>query len=524
VKLRNRLFCLSAAQLVILGLLLAIATMHFRTRVLPVLAEHLYGKAATAAMALGSRLEVPLGARDPVLIERAVADLLRDPDFRYVEVLDARGRTLVATGRRPDGALNLGAARTTSAVGDTVRAWAPVRAGEIDLGRVAVVLDSARLDRARAWNQRLALIALVLWCAAMVYAFRFSRAFVTPIRHMMEFSRKVASGIFDDALSCGGTGELKELEDYLNAMTRELARREGEQRAAAARAESMHRELLAVSRMAGMAEVASGVLHNVGNVLTSLNVSIAEVGDRIRGSRVEALARGVELFSREPGGLPGFLATERGQLFPEYLHTLSRHLLEENASMLAEMASVVRDVEHIKTIVAMQQSYALVTAHREDVEMAALLDDALGMAEGTFARHAIELVKDYGEVPVLFTDRHKLLQIVVSLVSNARHAIVDRADGGGRLTVRLSRRGDRVAIEVEDTGIGIPAENLDRIFQHGFTTKPNGHGFGLHSAANFAAELGGKLVASSDGPGLGATFTVELPVVAPDRAAGDLPN
>jgi signal transduction histidine kinase len=69
-----------------------------------------------------------------------------------------------------------------------------------------------------------------------------------------------------------------------------------------------------------------------------------------------------------------------------------------------------------------------------------------------------------------------------------------------------------VSIIVRDNGIGIPPENLIKIFNHGFTTKRDGHGFGLHSGANAAKEMGGSLTAESNGPGLGATFTLELPV------------
>ncbi|HWM88852.1 MAG TPA: ATP-binding protein [Kofleriaceae bacterium] len=517
MKLRTRLVLLSATQLVVLGLLFAVGYIHVRGTVIPMVLDDLRRNAEQTASSLGAQLDVPLGAGDPALIEKQVAELVADPDFQFVEVLDADGHLLYQHGERPDGELASGPARLAVTSGETIRAWAGVSLEGLALGRVSVVYQTARIERIRVWQERLGAVAGIAWFAAIAYTLRFSSAFVTPIRRMMEFSRKVASGMFQEKLSCGGPGELKELEEYLNAMARELEEREKERRVTAARAETMQQELLAVSRMAGMAEVATGVLHNVGNVLTSLNVSVSVVGEKIRGSKVAALSRSVALFSAHPGGLAGFLATERGALFPHYLATVSQHLAEENAQLLAELDSAAQNVEHIKTIVAMQQSYARMTAYREQLDMAALLDDALRMAEGSFARHGIELVKDYASLPAIVTDRHKLLQIIVNVMSNARHAIKDSPSGGGRITVRLRRDGDRSLVMVQDNGVGIPAAHLARIFQHGFTTKKGGHGFGLHCAANFARELGGKLVAASDGPDRGATFTLELPLAPPEQ-------
>ena len=109
-------------------------------------------------------------------------------------------------------------------------------------------------------------------------------------------------------------------------------------------------------------------------------------------------------------------------------------------------------------------------------------------------------------------DKHSVLQILLNLLRNAEEAIDDAGKPEKLIRVRIRRYGDdRVRIEVSDTGVGLAPENLTRIFAHGFTTKPHGHGFGLHSGALAAKQLGGALWAESDGPGLGATFTLELP-------------
>jgi signal transduction histidine kinase len=129
------------------------------------------------------------------------------------------------------------------------------------------------------------------------------------------------------------------------------------------------------------------------------------------------------------------------------------------------------------------------------------------------ARHDIEVVRDYDcSLPEIVVDRHKVLQILINLVRNAKYACdeVERTDKC--MTVRVFQEDNRIKICVADNGIGIPAENLTRIFNHGFTTRKNGHGFGLHSGAIAARELGGALHAHSAGLQQGATFTVELPL------------
>jgi signal transduction histidine kinase len=410
-----------------------------------------------------------------------------------------------------------------------VRAWAPVSLEGLRLGSIEVGFTTARFDEISAWAQRIAVTVIIVWLAALLYSLSFARMLTSPIRAMMVFSRKVAGGELAERLQIAATGELAELRDYLNQMTADLERREAERQAASAHAEVMQRELLAVSRMAGMAEVATGVLHNVGNVLNSLNVSVAMISDQVRGSRVGALSKSIELVDNFPGGLPAFLSTEKGKVLPTYLSTVSKRLAEENAKMLDELALVNRHVDHIKNIVAMQQSYARPNGLHEPVAIGALLDDALRMGEASFAKHGIEVIRDYEPGLSFVTDRHKLLQIMINLISNARHALKDHrvpAESGvyplvephpltsaHQLIVRVRRTPTGVTIAIADTGVGIPAENLDKIFQHGFTTKRGGHGFGLHASANAARELGGSLSVMSDGPGRGATFTLELPAV-----------
>ncbi|HVS54613.1 MAG TPA: PAS domain-containing protein [Opitutaceae bacterium] len=281
----------------------------------------------------------------------------------------------------------------------------------------------------------------------------------------------------------------------------------------------LHRQLLETSRKAGMAEVATGVLHNVGNVLNSVNVSATLVSDQVRHSKTVSIAKLAALFDQHKADLAGFLTTDpRGQMIPGYLGTLGELLLAEQAEMLKELAHLRKNVEHIKEIVAMQQSYASASGVIETVSVPDMVEDALRINSGSFARHSVDVFRDYQARPVVTTDKHKVMQILINLLRNAKYACDESGRTDKVITVRSTSDGQRVRIAIIDNGVGIPAENLTRIFSHGFTTRKHGHGFGLHSGALAAKELGGALHVQSEGAGKGAVFTLEIPLAMPQPA------
>ena len=293
---------------------------------------------------------------------------------------------------------------------------------------------------------------------------------------------------------------------------RDITRR----RQAEAQLAESHRQLLDASRLAGMADVATGVLHNVGNVLNSVNVSATLVGEQLRHSKAANVAKLAGLFAAHKADLPGFLTQDpRGRMIPEYLGTLAESLAAEQTSAAAELEHLCKNIAHIKDIVAMQQSYAKTSGFLEIVPLAELLEEVLRMNASSLTRHVVELVRDFQIRPTINADKHKLMQILVNLVRNAKQACAESGRTGKQITVRLTGHDRRVQIAIQDNGVGIPAENLALIFSQGFTTRKDGHGFGLHSAALAAKELGGSLSVQSDGPGHGATFTLELPQEPP---------
>jgi len=285
-----------------------------------------------------------------------------------------------------------------------------------------------------------------------------------------------------------------------------------ERRLAEEELEGMHKQLLLASRQAGMAEVATNVLHNVGNVLNSVNVSASLVAERIRKSKCAGLGRVAALLTEHASDLAEFLTGAQGKHLPVYLQELAAELVTERDAAVTELSALRSNVEHIKEIVAMQQSYAKRGGVVDVLDMRVLVEDSLRMNEGAFSRHGVNVVRDFEEVPLIQGDKHKVLQILVNVIRNAKYACAERQGGEKRVTVRIRATQDAIQVSVIDTGIGIPKENLQRVFNHGFTTRRDGHGFGLHSSALAAKELGGSLQGDSPGHNQGATFTLTLPL------------
>jgi PAS domain S-box-containing protein len=287
-------------------------------------------------------------------------------------------------------------------------------------------------------------------------------------------------------------------------------------KAAEAALRAMHQQLVDLSRQAGMAEVATGILHNVGNTLNSVNVAASLAVERLQRSRVPNLAR-VAAMLREHGDDLGAFVTDdpKGRLVPGYVAQLADALVAERDELQADLAGLLGNVDHIKSVVRLQQEHAAGGDFVEVVPVGELVAGALRLHDESFSRLGIELTTDCPDAPPLTIDRHKVLQILVNLLGNARHALIDSERPDKRLAIVVDLpTPERVRIRVIDNGVGIAPEDKARLFRQGFTTRRDGHGFGLHMSALNAASIGGTLACESDGRGRGATFTLEVPVRA----------
>jgi ligand-binding sensor domain-containing protein/signal transduction histidine kinase len=303
-------------------------------------------------------------------------------------------------------------------------------------------------------------------------------------------------------------GRARELAVRIHEAVHELAEREQ-------RLRDTQAQLVEASRQAGRSDVATAVLHNVGNVLNSVNVSASLINDTVGRLRVNNLAKIAALITEHAGDLARFFRDDsRGQKLPEYFSQLQGVLERDKTAALTELKSLMRNLDHIKNVVRAQQAHVKAGGVTETFEVRELLDDAVKLSPVSRAADAITVVRQLDDLPPVHLDRHKALQILVNLLTNARDAVMTRASGR-QITVR-ARRGEAGSFEVtvEDNGCGIEPANLDQIFQLGFTTKAEGHGFGLHYSACAALELHGKLSADSAGADRGAAFMLVLPIEA----------
>ena len=283
------------------------------------------------------------------------------------------------------------------------------------------------------------------------------------------------------------------------------------------RLESVSQELIGTARRAGMADIATGVLHNVGNVLNSVNISASVALNKLKHSEISSLAKVGDLLKVNRTNLPAFLtADERGKHLPAFLIELSECLGREQTGLIEELHTVATGLDHIKEIVSAQQQHAKSGSARVKVSPAEVFEKAIAMDLGVASDENPKIVRDFPPIAPVVIDKHKVLQILINLLSNAKKAVVasPRRDKQIELSTRKIDGPEKsfIQFEVRDNGVGISPDHLAKIFARGFTTRADGHGFGLHSAANAAGEMGGQLTVASQGLDCGATFTLELPL------------
>lgn len=286
-----------------------------------------------------------------------------------------------------------------------------------------------------------------------------------------------------------------------------------ERRQMEAVAEQLRQRLLEASRRDGMAEVARNVLHNIGNMLNTLGVSTEIASSIVRNSKIYNLPRVIALMREHQADLARFLSEDpRGQQLPLYFSQLADDLLSDQSKLTDCLSALKTHVGHIEKIVAAQQRYTDLSGGNERVNVLEVIDEALAANAVHLKRHNVELIRNLEPVPILETNRYKVLLILVNLIKNAAIACGDSGRLDGRVEITLARNEREIQLAITDNGVGIPADHLTQLFTHGFSTRPTGHGFGLHSSALAAIDLGGALTAESPGPGQGATFKLTLPL------------
>lgn len=278
----------------------------------------------------------------------------------------------------------------------------------------------------------------------------------------------------------------------------------------------LNQQLVTIARKAGMSEVATSILHNVGNILNSVNISLSVLQETVNESKLNKLTKISAMILENLPNKPNYLLEDpKGKLIPHYLDDMAQHLLLEQDNIKLEIQNLNQNISHIKDIVKMQSNISGVSGISEQVNVGEVIDLAIHMTAVSPERHHININKFFDEVEI-HIDKSKLLQILVNLIKNAKESLLQKNIKEKNINIYVKNQTDplhNVEIIIEDNGIGISEDNLLRIFSMGFTTKTSGHGFGLHSAAIAAKELGGSLTAESKGKDQGAKFILTLPFV-----------
>lgn len=460
---------------------------------------HLETEARNGARLIGQSADLAMAIGDEAMTRESFRGYRNNPNVLAIIAENSTGEVVrhgPALG--PERVRRLFAIRERSLGADEESVWSWTTAsieGRV-VGKVVLVISLRQLAESARLRQMILGISGMGCVLALLISLLFVNRYIAPL---LRFTERTLTS-------------LKELNETLETRVNE---RTVELQASLDALKAAQRDLADASRRAGMADIATTVLHNVGNVLNSVNVACNLVSDHLRHSSIEMMPRLVELLRTNQAELgPFFTANPKGRKFVDVLTKLGDAVTQQQGAALTELGQVQKNVDHIKIIVARQQSQAkVVVGAVETVIIEDLLEDAIQLNR-VGGPGEIEFVRELSALPTVQVDRHKLFQILMNLLSNARHAVVDGGQHRARrIVVRTLPAGaDNFRVEIEDSGCGIPAENLARIFTYGFTTKANGHGFGLHSASCAAIEMGGSLTAESAGPERGARFILDLPL------------
>jgi signal transduction histidine kinase len=348
---------------------------------------------------------------------------------------------------------------------------------------------------------------------------------VRPISSLVETAREIStSHDFSIRAHCFGKDEVGTLTLAFNEMVARVEEDDRMLRSVNAdlqttmdERQKLQSKLLESSRLAGMAQVATGVLHNVGNVLNSVNISANLLSERLsEGTLFKALKQTRALLRSHEEDLPKFLSEDsKGRLVGPFLIKLGDQTEHFQGQLKEELGKLQNNIEHIKEVVAMQQSYSKAGGVSESVKASELIEAAIQVHDCSLTRHGISLRRDFAGDTYFTVERHHVIQALINFISNAIHAVKVSPSGLRQIVASIQSDAESITLSIKDSGVGISKENLSKIFQHGFTTRTDGHGFGLHTSANAIRHMGGELNAFSDGEGKGACFVIKLPLTPP---------
>jgi serine/threonine protein kinase/signal transduction histidine kinase len=271
-------------------------------------------------------------------------------------------------------------------------------------------------------------------------------------------------------------------------------------------------KLLDSAHKAGMAEIATGVLHNVGNILNSLSVSSEIIIKTLEKSELEGLTQANKLLSKNLDNIADFIAnTPKGKKLAQFYLSVGDMMVDEHQTLKNEATSLMEKISITKNVVSTQQSYARAGFLVEKVNLADIVESSVSIQLGSLVKHGIQVQKIFNQVPDIVVQKTKLLHVLMNIIKNGKEAMEENELENKIISIEIGGNKETIYIKISDNGKGVKPENLNKIFNHGFTTKDDGHGFGLHTCANAMTEMGGSIKVFSEGLGKGATFVLEFP-------------
>lgn len=275
----------------------------------------------------------------------------------------------------------------------------------------------------------------------------------------------------------------------------------------------LNKKLVIAAKEAGRAEVSTSVLHNVGNILNSVNVTVNLLIEKLHSTKTVNLKKIVTLYHQHTQDLANFITSDpKGRHIFSYLEKLTDYLEKEQSEFLTELKMLDKNVNNIKNVIIRQQSLSKVGIIRELYSPKEIIDEAIQICSDFLLVDQINVIRDYEMQENILGDPSMLQQIMVNLIRNSRDALVKKGNNFERqIIIRLLNKSKSIEIQVTDNGIGMDSKTLEKIFTFGFTTKEHGHGFGLHSSWLIAKSMNGLITANSDGINQGSTFTLIAP-------------
>lgn len=306
--------------------------------------------------------------------------------------------------------------------------------------------------------------------------------------------------------------KVQSMRERNRALEEEVSERTNHLKSTLEKLKNSQNEVVEKAHKAGMADIASGVLHNVGNILNSVNTSSSLIKEKVEQSKVDNLIQANGVLREHIDHIERFVADNpKGKKLMEYYLMLEEPMIKERDEIITLTDRLTEKIKLINEVIAAQQNYAGASLQMEVALLSEMIDNALALQAGSIERHSLNVTKKLNATDEVTVHRSKLIHVLVNIIKNAKESMEDNHPENKNLVIETWQNGEMIYLSVTDNGKGIKREHLDKIFSHAFTTKKNGHGFGLHSCANYMTEMGGKVEVTSDGEGKGATFTLMFP-------------